>query len=61
MKRDPLRVAVDHDPGALAHAVSLLRWWADDVSDEPDVVEKVKQSKECARAIGRIDRAARLK
>lgn len=35
--------------GAVAQAVRLLRWWAEDVSDEPTVVEHVKQSKECAR------------
>lgn len=29
--------------------IRLLRWWADDESDEPDVLEIIKQSKEAAR------------
>lgn len=56
---DPLRKAFFRDPGALAHAVHLLTWWAGDESDEPDVIEAIKQSKEVARALDRIDRAAR--
>lgn len=56
---DALRAAVASDPGAFVHAVRLLRWWAEDASDEPKVVEMIKQSREVARALARIDRAAR--
>jgi len=35
--------------GAAKQAIKLLRWWAEDCSDEPRVVEMIKQSKECAR------------
>lgn len=56
---DRLRAAVANDPGALAQAVRLLRWWAEDCSDEPKVVEMIKQSKEVARSLERVDRAAR--
>lgn len=35
-------------PGAVGHAIHLLRWWAEDAGDQPDVVEMIKQSKECA-------------
>lgn len=31
-RRDPLRAAVARDPGALTHAVSLLRTWADELA-----------------------------
>jgi hypothetical protein len=47
---DALRAAVSHDPGAFVHAVRLLRWWAEDASDEPKVVEMIKQSIEVARS-----------
>lgn len=56
---DALRASVANDPGAFVHAVRLLRWWANDESDEPKVVEMIKQSHEVARALARIDRAAR--
>lgn len=32
----------------ILHAISLLRWWADDEGDDPDVLEHIQQSKECA-------------
>src|SRR5258705_7165069 len=32
---------------AVDHAIDLLEWWAEDHSDEPDVVEHIQQSKEC--------------
>lgn len=41
------RVSVHH--GAAAQAIRLLRWWAEDCGDDPDVIEAIKQSKECAR------------
>jgi len=35
-----------------------LRWWADDESDEPDVVEIVNQSTECANELSAFDARA---
>lgn len=58
-QRDPLRRAIDRDPGALAHAVRLLKWWAEDMSDDPQILEMVKQSREVARALTRFERAAK--
>ena len=46
-KRVTNRVTVH--TGAAAQAIRLLRWWANDESDEPRVVEMIKQSRECAR------------
>lgn len=51
--------ALARDPGALAHAVRLLRWWAADESDDPDVLERIRQSHEVARSLVRIDAAYR--
>jgi len=59
VKRDPLRTAYDHDPGTIRQAIRLLKWWADDESDEPEVIEAKKQSIEVVRSLRRIDRAGR--
>lgn len=61
MKRDPLRAAFERDPGCLKHAVRILAWWADDHGDDPDVLEAIKQSREVARSLARLQRAARRK
>lgn len=34
--------------GAAAQAVKLLRYWAVDGTDEPFILEMMKQSRECA-------------
>lgn len=39
--------------GALKHAIRLLRWLAENEGDDPEVIEVVKQSRECARALVR--------
>jgi hypothetical protein len=39
--------------GALKQAIWLLRWWADDGSDAPEIVEMMRQSKEAARDLER--------
>lgn len=33
---------------AVLHAVRLLRWWAEDETDEPEILEIIQQSKEVA-------------
>jgi hypothetical protein len=56
---DVLRLAVAKNPGALAHAVRLLRWIDENEGDDPEVVEIKKQSREVARSLATFDRAAR--
>lgn len=36
------------------HAIALLRWWAEDATDEPEILEQIRQSRECA---GELERA----
>ena len=36
---------------AVTHAVWLLRWWADDASDEDDILEMIQQSTEVANEL----------
>ena len=40
------RVVVHH--GAAAQAIRLLRFWAEDASDDPKIIEACKQSREAA-------------
>lgn len=47
--------------GAVSQAIRLLRFWADDVSDEPRIIEAVKQSRECARDLAASVRRAKAK
>lgn len=35
--------------GAVKQAIWLLRWWADDGTDDPRILELMQQSRECAR------------
>jgi len=56
--KDPLRRAYERNPGVLAHAARVLRWWANDASDDPRVVEMKKQARECARGLDKLDQAA---
>lgn len=56
---DPLRIAFERNPGALAHAVTLLRWWANDGSDNPEVIKIIRQSRDVARVLAQFDRAAK--
>jgi hypothetical protein len=41
------------DIGTVKHAIRLLKWWADDESDDPGVREVIMQSVEVARAFTR--------
>jgi hypothetical protein len=46
-----------HPPrGAIRHAVTLLRWWAVDATDDPGIIEMMKQSREAARELAAWDR-----
>lgn len=41
----------------LRHAIALLTWWADDESDDPEVVEKIQQSQECVAELRQFETA----
>lgn len=53
--RDACDRAAHEEVGAgvhtVKHAIDLLRWWADDLGDDPDVLEHIKQSLECAQEL----------
>jgi hypothetical protein len=56
---DALRDALANNPGALRHAVRLLRWIAENEGDDPQLIEIVKQAREVARSLDRFDRAGK--
>lgn len=40
----------------IRHAIYLLHWWAEDESDDAEVLEMIQQSKECADALEALTR-----